>query len=155
MNNLEKRVFELSEPIAIKNGAILDSVSYVNEGGIWFLRILIDATDGVNIDMCTAISEEIASITEIDDMIENEYYLEVSSLGIERELRNIEEQKRFCGEYVHVLLKQKINNLMEFGGYLKEVNDDTFSVEVNLKGRKKTFTFNQSDLKMMRLAIKF
>ena len=155
MNNIEKRVFDLALPIVAQNNAELDSVMLVQEGGIKILRVLIDASGGVNVDMCTSISEALGAIEEIDDMIDGEYYLEVSSLGIERELRNIDEQIKHIGEYVHVSLYHKVCELKEFEGYLKDANQEEFMVEVNLKGRIKTITFKQNDLAKIRLAIKF
>lgn len=155
MKELEKRVFELCSPIVIKNNATLEEVHFEKEQGMQFLRLFIDAEGGVNINMCTAISEEVALIEEIDNAIDGEYYLEVSSMGIERELKSDSDILKHVNDYVHVSLYKKVDNFKEGDGYLRSFENEMLTIEVNIKGRIKNVTFNKKDMALIRLAIKF
>ena len=68
-------------------GYILWDVEYVKEGSEWFLRITIDSEEGIYIEDCERVHRTIDPILDEADPIESSYRLEVSSPGIERELR--------------------------------------------------------------------
>lgn len=80
-------VRELAEPIAESLGCWLWDVEYVKEGARRVLRITIDSEDGVGIDDCEKMHRAMDPILDEADPIEEAYYLEVSSPGIERELK--------------------------------------------------------------------
>ena len=68
----------------------LYDVEYVKEGSEYFLRIYFDKDGGLTLDDCVLLSEKLAEELDKEDFISDKYYLEVSSPGIERELRDLE-----------------------------------------------------------------
>lgn len=85
--NIAGVVRELLTPTAESMGYELWDVEFVREGARRVLRITIDKPEGINIDDCEAFHRTIDPILDDADPIETSYYLEVSSPGIERELK--------------------------------------------------------------------
>lgn len=85
--NVAATVTELVSDTVKANGCELWDVEYVKEGADWHLRITIDREGGVGIDDCERVHRAIDPILDEADPIEGFYYLEVSSPGIERELK--------------------------------------------------------------------
>ena len=92
----------------------LYDVEYVKEGSEFFLRIYFDKDGGLTLDDCVLLSEKLAEELDKEDFISDKYYLEVSSPGIERELRNLEEVIDSIGKHVYIKTYEKIDNQKEF-----------------------------------------
>ncbi|RFP40083.1 ribosome maturation factor, partial [Klebsiella oxytoca] len=103
-------VYEIAEPISKELNFELVDVEYVNEGKNWFLRVYIDKAGGVNLDDCTLMSEQLGEALDSkeEDPIPQAYYLEVSSPGAEKPIKNEEALKAAIGEYIHVKLYNQI-----------------------------------------------
>lgn len=93
-------VRRLALPYAQELGLSLWDVRYEKEGGSWYLRIFIDKPGGVGIDDCEAMSRAINTPLDELDPIRESYCLEVSSPGLNRELRRDEHFKVFIGSRV-------------------------------------------------------
>ncbi len=78
------------EEVAAKLGYRVWDVVYVKEGADWYLRITIDRDEGVDIDGCEAVHRAIDPVLDELDPIQDAYYLQVESPGLERELRTPE-----------------------------------------------------------------
>ena len=85
--NIAETVRGLVEPVATELGLMLWDVEFLREGARRVLRVTIDAEEGVTIDDCERLHRAIDPILDEADPIEDAYDLEVSSPGIERELR--------------------------------------------------------------------
>ena len=86
--NVADTVRELAEPVAESLGIWVWDVEFVKEGARRVLRITVDSEEGITIDDCEKMHRAIDPILDEADPIEEQYYLEVSSPGIERELKN-------------------------------------------------------------------
>ena len=84
--NTVEAVTELVKPIIEQMGLILWDVRFVKEGAGWYLRIFIDKDSGVTIEDCENVTRAVDKPLDDLDPIEQNYCLEVSSPGIEREL---------------------------------------------------------------------
>lgn len=80
-------VRQIAEPLAQELGYILWDVEYVKEGTQRILRITIDSEEGIGVDDCERMHRAIDPLLDEADPIDEAYNLEVSSPGIERELR--------------------------------------------------------------------
>lgn len=100
---------QLAEPIAKENGCYIYDVEFVREGGIYFLRIYADKDGGITVDECEQISRALSKKLDEADPIKNNYYLEVSSPGIERKLKTPEHFERYIGETIDIGLYKAIN----------------------------------------------
>lgn len=83
---ITEQVTELVLPIVEAAGLELVDVEYVRERD-WFLRVFIDKEGGIDIDDCSAVSNALAKLLDEKDFIKDQYYLEVSSPGIDRPLK--------------------------------------------------------------------
>ena len=132
---LEEKVLDIVEPVIAKEGFEVEYIEFVKEGNDKILRIVIDKPgDLVSIDDCENISRKLED--DIDKVIEKEYVLEVSSPGLERQLKNVKLYRKYVGENIHVRLYEKINQAKEFDGILKTVSDDNMSVCIEAFGEE-------------------
>ena len=96
------RVTELTEPLAASLGLELVDVEYRQEGGRMMLRVYIDREGGVTLDDCAAVSRELNEILDVEDFIRNRYTLEVSSPGLNRQLKKGKDYEHFIGRLVKI-----------------------------------------------------
>ena len=80
-------VRKLAEPIVEEVGLELVDVEYVREKD-WYLRVYVNKEGGIDIDDCSAVSKQLSKLLDENDFIKQQYYLEVSSPGIDRESNN-------------------------------------------------------------------
>lgn len=133
----EKYAFETAKDIAAQKGYEIYDVEYVKEGPHWFLRIFIDSERGVNIDDCEAISSLISVRLDKDDAIPQEYFLEVSSPGIERSLRLDRHFQKAIGEKISVIKKsgERVQGVLT--GYADEIITIDNDIAIQKKDVKK------------------
>ncbi len=112
-------------------GYELWDVEYVKDGAFWYLRITIDSPKGIDIDDCERVHRAIDPIIDEADPIEDQYYLEVSSPGVERELRVPEHYEKFIGEFVTVKLFVNVYGAKQHTGKLVSYGDEGLTLEVN------------------------
>ena len=128
--NLTESVRAAAAPVAAGMGLTLWDVLFVKEGPSWFLRLMIDKEGGVSIDDCEAFSRAVDPIIDELDPAETEYYLEVSSPGLGRELRTGEHLAAYVGKEVRVkLYKKNDDGVKEAAGVLAAADGDTITVE--------------------------
>lgn len=160
MNKVISQVKELSEKLAKELELEIIEVEWVNEFGTNILRIIADAPGSLNIDQATALNEAISLELDNLDLIEDEYMLEVSSPGIERELKTEEDITNNINEYVHIDFKTHFpitakTKVLDVEGYLRNYSNNVLEIEYNNKGQIKKLTINKEEIKLIRLAIKF
>src|SRR5690625_7995228 len=97
MSTIEQTVEELVHPILEEKNLELIDVEYVKEGNNWYLRVYIDKENGVDIDECSIVSEQLGSKLDEIDPIEGAYFLEVSSPGARSEERREGQQGKQYG----------------------------------------------------------
>lgn len=118
----EQTVLSLAQPIAEQNGCYIYDVEFVKEGGLWFLRVFVDKeTEGITLDECEAVSRALSEVLDKEDPISQNYYLEVSSPGVERKLKTPEHFARYTGETVDIGLYRAVNGSKVLTGVLKEL----------------------------------
>lgn len=159
MNDLEKRIFDACKKCVEEEQIELVEVELVKEFGTLILRFTIDKTGGIDIDDTTLISEKVGLILDEMDPIDKEYYLEVSSVGLERELRNLDEIKANIGKYINVKTYEKLVvgkiSQKEFEGTLLSVEDNMITMNFKVKQFRKEITIPYEKIAKIRLAIEF
>ncbi|MBA1394724.1 ribosome maturation factor RimP, partial [Lactobacillus sp. XV13L] len=108
------------QPILDVHGFYLVDLEYVKEGPSWYLRLYIDKPGGIDIEECALVNQELSDKLDeqAPDLIPNAYFLEVSSPGAERPLKNEQDLKMALGQYIHVSLYQKQDKQKIFEGIL-------------------------------------
>ena len=110
---------------------------------------------GFSIDDATKLNEEISAELDKEDYIDEEYYLEVSSEGVEKELRNDKDITNAVGLYIFAKFYEKIDHVKEIYGDLESFDGNTLQIKYNVKGRIKHLTVKKEQICKIRLAIKF
>ena len=130
MTKIEEKVEQLvKEPIE-KLGYNLYDVEYVKEGPNYYLRVYIDKANGIDLNDCEKVSDEINELLDKSDYIKEQYFLEVSSPGIERKLRRDEHLQQNISQNIEIKLFKKDNNgKKEYIGKLKSFNKDEITIE--------------------------
>ena len=123
-NSVSETVRLLAEPIAEELGVFIWDVEFVKEGARRVLRITIDSEEGVGIEDCEKLHRAIDPILDEADPIEEQYYLEVSSPGIERELKNADHIYACEGWDVEVRLYAPLDGSKVFRGVLLPLGDN-------------------------------
>lgn len=128
--NIAESVKAIALPIAENFGVRVWDVRFLKEGAEWYLRIFIDKDGGVDINDCENVSRAIDPILDEKDFISQNYILEVSSPGLERELTRDEHFKEYVGKDIKVRLIRPIEGLgKEFCGVLRAFDGDELTVE--------------------------
>ena len=146
MANIEEKVEKLLEPIIEKEGYELYDVEYAKEGKNYFLRIFIDNEKGIDLNDCEKVNDGINDLLDTADYIKEQYFLEVSSTGVEKVLRKDKHLADNIGVEVEVNLFKPINKQKEFVGILENFNDD----EITLKVQENEIKLNRKDISQIK-----
>ena len=127
---LIEKIEELVKPIVSELLYELYYVEYTKENGEFYLRIYIDKEEGrISLNDCEAVSRRVSEILDVKDPIQDAYYLEVSSPGLNRGLYKEEHFKKFIGREVLIKLTSTINEVKSVKGILKAVLEENIIVE--------------------------
>ena len=129
MTKLEEKVENLLKPIIEELNYELYDVIYAKEAKDYYLKIFIDKKDGVSIDDCEIVSNSISDILDEADLIKEQYFLEVSSAGVERVLRNDKHLNDNIGKEVEVKLFTSVNKSKVYEGILKAFDENSLTIE--------------------------
>ena len=138
--NIAQTVAELIGETVSQNRCILWDVEYVKEGADFHLRITIDKETGVTIEDCERVHRAIDPLLDEADPIESFYYLEVSSPGLERELKTEAHILASVGETVEVRLFAPKDGAKVFTGELGEPSEDGRIVILDASGGEIAFS---------------
>lgn len=144
-----KIVSDLVTPYLEAHDLKLYEVLWVKEYGYQVLRVSVDKVGGIDVDTLGLVNEYLSEKLDAYEKDLPEYMLEVCSPGAEKTLRDKNEILEAVGQYVNVKTEK-----MTYEGYLVSYEGDTLEVEVNIKGRMKTFSINEDEIKKIRLAVK-
>ncbi len=134
------------EPKINQLGYELFDIELLKEQKRLILRISIDNDTEITVEDCQIVSSGINDFLDEIDPIQEEYYLEVSSPGAEREFKSEKDFERFKGFYIHLETFEQTLEGTLFENYLE-------SIIIQIKG--KNIKISKIDIQKIRLAIKF
>lgn len=144
MANIEEKVEQLIKTRVEELGYQLYDVQYVKEGQNYFLRIFIEKENGdIDLNDCEKVNDGINEVLDSADYIKDQYFLEVSSTGIEKVLRKDKHLESNIGNKIEVKLFKPINKQKEFIGNLKSFNEEKIILSLD----------NQTEIKINRKEI--
>jgi ribosome maturation factor RimP len=155
LSKVTETVEQLVTPILDDLNLELVDIEYVKEGKDWFLRVFIDKETGVDIEECGIVSERLSDKLDEVDPIPYNYFLEVSSPGAERPLKNEKDFEKAIGKNVYIKTYEPIDGEKVFEGMLKQFNGQTVTVEIKIKTRRKTIDIPYEKVANARLAVVF
>ena len=137
--NIEQRVYELIEKKIQELGYELYDVEYLKEGKEYHLCIYIEKNGIMEIADCEKVNNAIEPILDDVDLIKEQYFLEVSSSGLEKKLRKLEHYEKQIGNKIEVKLFTKIDNKKVIEGILSKVENDCIELHEDEKEIKIAF----------------
>lgn len=157
LSTVVETVTELVKPILAEHNFYLYDMEFVKEGKSWYLRVYIDKDGGITLNDCATVSDQLSeALDNVEpDPIPQAYFLEVSSPGAERPLRNEEDYQRAVNDYIHVSLYQQIDGKKVYEGTLTKLTDKELTLDYLDKTRHRQVVIDRSKVAQARLAIKF
>lgn len=140
--NIAGTVRELVTPVAEQMGIILWDVEYVKEGSKKILRITIDSEEGIDINTCETFHRTIDPMLDEADPIDEPYYLECTSPGLEREIKTDSHIEMCIGEKVELKLYAPKNNSKSFTGTLIGLSEEG-KIVIEFNGENVEFEKNE------------
>ena len=131
-------VREIAEPLAEELGYVLWDVEYVKVGADMYLRLTIDSEEGITIDDCERMHRAIDPLLDEADPIEDAYHLEVSSPGIERDLKEDWQIEACAGFRVEARFYAPIDGAKSCVGELLGL-DESGNVLIDCNGVQRCF----------------
>ncbi|NVD34742.1 ribosome maturation factor RimP [Marinobacter lutaoensis] len=127
-----KQLEDLLRPVVEGMGYTFWGLEFRSQGHHSLLRVFIDdAQNGITIDDCEKVSRQISGVMDVEDPIQTEYTLEVSSPGMDRPLFRLEQYQDFAGHQVQVRLRMAFEGRRKFQGVLKGVEGEDVVVVVD------------------------
>lgn len=123
--SVAETVYPMVEKVAGELGYSVWDVEYVKEGTEWILRITIDSDEGIGIEDCEKMSRAIDPVLDEADPIEGFYRLEVSSPGLEREIRTNEHLDWAIDQVIEIKLYAPIDGCKVAVGTLRSYDEES------------------------------
>lgn len=133
MASKQEQLQALIAPIVASLECELWGLEYLTQGRYTTLRLYIDAEDGVTLEDCEKVSRQVSSVMDVEDPIDGEYTLEVSSPGMDRPLYTPEQYARYIGEQVGLRLRVARDGRRKFKGTILAVEGADVRVAVDDK----------------------
>mgnify|MGYP001477236634 CR=1 FL=1 len=140
------------EALLEKSGFELYELKLLKQKTKKTLRVFIDHPErAINIRDCEDVSKTIGPLLDEQELLKGAYYLEVSSAGVERELRNERDYKRFVGETIKVITTEPLENRTVFIGKFMEYNPESKTLSVMERDSNRLFDINIKIVKKAQL----
>jgi ribosome maturation factor RimP len=122
-------LYPVVEETAKGLGYTIWDLEYVKEGSDWYLRITIDSENGIDIEDCEKMSRAIDPVLDEVNVIEDAYHLEVSSPGVERDIKTDYHMDACKGEKIQIKLYAPINGAKSYIGVLNGYDEESIFVD--------------------------
>lgn len=145
-------VEEILTPFVATNNMEIVDIEFVKEGPYRYLRVTIDKEEPVTLDDCQMVSQFLNSKLDAIDPIEEQYFLEISSPGVERVLKKEKEFEKFVGREVQLKLFQAFEGQKVLNGKLVGLIDDHIVIEHEKMGK---IEIPKSKVSLTKLVVEF
>jgi ribosome maturation factor RimP len=122
-------VRKTAEAAAEQAGCELVDVEFVKEGAHWYLRVYIDKDAGISHEDCEAVNGPVSDMLDAQDPVEQAYFLEVSSPGLERPLKTARDYGKAIGQPVEIRFYKPIGGVRHLEGILRSFDGSVVTVE--------------------------
>lgn len=130
------RIRDIAERVARDHGLEVWDVVSRRESQGPVVRVYLDRPgpsrtpeESVSIEDCEQVSREIGTILDVEDPLPSAYTLEVSSPGLDRPLRSLDDYRRFAGRRAKVVVAEAVDNQKAFDGRIQGVEDEAVLLE--------------------------
>lgn len=146
--NTVQRVEEIVKPFAEALSLDLWDITFTKEGTDWYLRIYIDKDGGVSIEDCVALTHAVTKPLDEEDPISQSYMLEISSPGVERELKKDRHFEKYVGSPVMVRTIRPVDHVRDFSGVLEKYENGEITVRLR---DEKEMVFSKKETSFVKL----
>ena len=149
-------VREVIEPAILAPYELVD-IEYGKMGGDYVLSVFVDKPEGITVNDTADLTDIISPLLDQikPDPFPEQYFLEVTSPGLERPLKTKEQLADAVGSYIHVSLYKAVDKQKVFEGTLLSFEEDVLHMEYLDKTRRKEVEIPYSLVSKARLAVKF
>lgn len=144
MNDIKESLFQTLNEVVEKQGIRVINISISGASNSPNIKIIIDSNDGINLENCSFVSKIAGDLIKINDYFTDDYNLEVSSPGVNRQLFSIDDFNLYLGSLVKIKLKKQLKNQKNFLGKIKSLKNDIIiistdkeDIEIDFKNIKK------------------
>lgn len=145
-----EKIEEFAHALLPSLGLELVEVQYRREAHGWVLRVFIENEEGITVDHCADVSREVSDFLDVEDLIDHQYNLEVSSPGLERPLRSAQDFLRYAGRKARVKLREEVDGQKVLEGVIGQVEEE--NIELVLPDQK-TVQFPFEYIRKARLTL--
>ena len=131
MSGKEAQLTQLLQPTVEAMGYALWGIELVSPGKRPTLRLYIEADAGISVDDCAAVSHQVSGVLDVENPINGEYTLEVSSPGVDRLLFRPEHYAAYEGEVLDIRLRLPVAGRRRFKGFLVAMNDESITLQID------------------------
>lgn len=131
MKQAPDHLVKLIEPIVEGLGYECVGIEYNPHPKNGLLRIYIDQDQGIHVDDCSKVSHQISGMLDVEDPIQGNYHLEVSSPGIDRPLFKLEQFEQFIGSIAKINLYKPVDNRRKVSGRIQKIEGDIIQLDVD------------------------
>ena len=124
MKQAPEHLVNLIEPIVEGLGYECVGIEYNPHPQHGLLRIYIDSENGILLDDCTKVSHQLSGVLDVEDPIQGNYQLEVSSPGADRPFFKLSQFQQYLGSTITVNLFKPINKRRKITGLIRKVEGD-------------------------------
>jgi len=144
---IETKAEKLVQDLLLNTEYELVDIEYIKEKN-WYLRIYIDKDGGIDLDDCQKLSHEIDDEIEKQNIIKDSYILEISSPGLDRQLKKDRDFERELGKDIDIVTYTRIDGKKKFTGKLTAFNTESVTIDED-------FIILRSQISSVRLHIDF
>ena len=130
MNDIEESLFQALNEIVEKKDMRVVNISI---GGLTkrpSIQIIIDSIQGVSLDDCSFVSKVTDDIIKVNGYYDDDYNLEVSSPGINRQLFTLDDFRLYINSMVKIKLKKSVNNQKNILGKIKNIKIENIIIDI-------------------------
>jgi len=125
------RLNEIIQPAVAASGFDFVGVEYKAAGKHSILCVYIDHENGIGVDDCAQCSRQISAVLDVEDPIQGEYSLQVSSPGLDRPLFTAEQFAQFIGQKAKIKLHSSVAGKRNIQGEIQQVTENNITVLVD------------------------
>jgi ribosome maturation factor RimP len=145
-DELKEKIRELTEPAIVDEGMDLIHVECLKMHSGWIVRLYLDKENGITLDDCTVISNQLGDLLDIHDLIRGRYTLEVSSPGFDRPISRDRDFLKYKGSKVNIKTSLKIEGIKNFHGTLIDYMEENGQKVVVLELSGKTYRIPKAEI---------
>ena len=131
MNDIEESLFQALNEIVEQKDMRVVNINISSVAKSPNIQIIIDSIQGVSLDDCSFVSKLTNDIIKVNGYYSDDYNLEVSSPGINRQLFSLDDFRLYKNSMVKIKLKKPINNRKNILGIIKVIKNENIILDVD------------------------